>query len=59
MTDIVFGIDRELDKFCPVCGRPIYQGDGGCPKLHKIRPPKIKKYSGKSNSVNKYNDYKD
>ena len=58
MSDIVFGIDRELDAFCPICGLPLLL-DGKCKKYHKVRAPRIKKYSGNSNSVNKYNDYKD
>ena len=55
---IVFGIDRELDKFCPTCGLPIYKGDNGCKKYHIKKSPKKGRFSGKSNSVNKYNDYK-
>jgi hypothetical protein len=52
-----FGADKEFDKWCPVCGRPVYKGDGGCPKLHKIRPPRIKKYSGPSKSEHAFGKY--
>jgi uncharacterized OB-fold protein len=54
---IEFGKPKILESYCPKCGRPIYEGDKGCPKLHKIRPPKIKRYSGKSKSEHKFNNY--
>ena len=57
MTKTNFGQDKTFERFCPVCGMAIYEGDGGCPKLHKIRPPKIKKYSGKSKSEHAFGKY--
>jgi hypothetical protein len=54
---IKFGEKEEFVGFCPVCGLPLL-ADGKCKKYHKIRAERIKRYSGKSNSVNKFNDYK-
>jgi hypothetical protein len=58
MSDIVFGVDSEMDKFCPICGLPIYKGDNGCRRYHPFKNKKRGRFSGKSNSPNKYNDYR-
>lgn len=52
-----FGQPEEFVGFCNVCGLPLL-ADGECKKYHKVKNPRRKRYSGKSNSVNKYNDYK-
>jgi predicted amidophosphoribosyltransferase len=59
MSDIVFGIDRELDHFCPRCGMALTKADASCLRCYNKKPKRqtIKKYSGKSNSVNKFNNY--
>lgn len=49
------------DKFC-WCGLPLYKiGDKELCQKHLDKPKpdrnKISKYSGKSNSVNKFNNY--
>jgi len=58
MNKIEFGKDRPFKEFCPRCGRPIYEGDKGCPVYHSL--PKVKrdkKLHGKSKSVNRWNNY--
>lgn len=58
MKELIFGQDKVFEKFCSVCGLAIYEGDGDCSKYHKaVKKEKQKRYSGKSNSVNKYNEY--
>ncbi len=57
MSDIVFGIDREMDQFCPVCGLIIYKGDKGCRKYHIKKAPKRGRFSGKSQTP--YGKYED
>ena len=56
MVSLVFG-KQEIEGFCPKCGLPLKLGV--CIKVHKIKNPKRKNpdFSGKSNSVNKYNEY--
>jgi len=60
MSDIVFGIDRELDSFCPRCGMALTKSDSTCLRCYDKKPKRqrIKKYSGRSRSENRYNDYK-
>lgn len=60
MKELIFGRGKLFDKHCPVCGLAIYEGDNGCRKYHKsaVKKEKQKRYSGKSKSVNKWNDYK-
>lgn len=58
MKELIFGQDKAFLKHCPICGRAIYEGDGGCPRYHKIKKaPKRGRFSGESKSVNKYNNY--
>lgn len=54
---MIFGQKEVFNGFCPICGLPLLP-DGKCKKYHKIRPPRIKKYSGKSKSEFAFNDYK-
>lgn len=60
---IEFGKNKPLERYCPICGLPVYEGlvyewGNGCPKLHKIKAPKRdKKLHGKSKSVNRYYNY--
>ena len=49
--------NKEFKDFCLVCGLPIYEGDKGCKRYHKIKNPKRKRYSGKSKSENRFNNY--
>ena len=51
----VFGQDKVFEGYCPVCGLPLEEGV--CRKTHKIRPKRIKKYSGKSKTP--YGGYED
>jgi len=53
---IEFGKD-EFYGFCKVCGLPLL-ADGHCKRYHIKKAPKRKRYSGKSNSEFKYNEYK-
>ncbi len=54
---IEFGKDKEFKEFCPKCGRAIYEGDKGCPVYHFKKAPKRGRFSGRSRSPNKFNDY--
>ncbi len=57
-NSLIFGQEKEMKGFCPICGLPIYD-DKGCPKYHKIKKaPKRGRFSGPSKSVNKWNDYR-
>jgi len=53
---IKFGQDKVFTKFCPLCGLALYD-DNACPKYHKVKKVAQKKYSGRSKSVNKFNNY--
>ncbi len=54
---IEFGKDKIFDKWCPLCGLPIYEGDKGCKKYHIKKLPKRGRFSGKSKSGNKFDGY--
>ena len=54
---IEFGKKDEFVGFCEVCGLPLLL-DGKCKKYHTKKNPRRKRFSGKSNSEFKYNDYK-
>jgi len=56
---IEFG-EQPFKGHCPICGLPLLI-DGKCQKYHKIgsKTPKRGRFSGKSKSVNKYNEYND
>jgi hypothetical protein len=41
---------------CTLCGQQLL-ADGCCPRYHIKKSPKRGRFSGKSKSVNKYNDY--
>jgi len=51
------GQKEEFVGFCPICGLPLL-ADGNCKKYHIKKLPKRGRYSGKSKSENRYNDYK-
>jgi len=58
---IEFG-EQPFKGYC-WCGLELL-ADGGCPKYHKkVKPKKERRinpdFSGKSKSVNKYNEYND
>lgn len=54
---LIFGNSPVFVGFCPICGLPLL-ADGSCKKYHKsVKKQKQKRYSGKSNSVNKFNEY--
>ena len=44
---LVFGQDKVFKNFCPRCGLALFD-DGGCPKYHKIKNEKRRKFSGRS-----------
>lgn len=52
---IKFGSDN-FKGFCPDCGLPLGL-DSKCKRNHKTHPPKGKRFSGKSESDNAFNDY--
>jgi len=54
---IEFGQKKVFKEFCPTCGLPIYEGDKGCRKYHFKKAPKRGRFSGRSKSPNKFNDY--
>ena len=48
---------KELKEFCPCCGLPIYEGDRGCPRYHKLKLIKRnEKLHGLSKSPNRFNN---
>jgi hypothetical protein len=53
--ELVFGQNKKFEGFCNICGLPLEEGV--CRKTHKIRVGRQKKYSGRSKSVNKFNNY--
>lgn len=53
---LVFGKKEVFNGFCPRCGLPLLD-DGKCRKYHKIKNPKRGRFSGKSKSSNRFNDY--
>jgi hypothetical protein len=54
---MTFGQKEEIKGFCQICGLPLL-ADGSCKKYHIKKAPKRGRFSGKSNSPNKFNDYK-
>jgi hypothetical protein len=58
MRELIFGQGKVFEKFCPVCGLEIYEGDGGCKRYHKsaVKKEKQARTHGKSNSENRWNN---
>lgn len=57
MVGLVFAQKEEFNGFCPICGLALYD-DKGCPKYHKLKKaPKRGRFSGKSVSKNRFNEY--
>jgi hypothetical protein len=55
-NNINFG-EQPFVGWCQICGLPLL-ADGSCKKYHIKKALKRGRFSGKSNSPNKFNDYK-
>lgn len=55
--NLIIGQGIPPTEPCPICGIPL-QLNGKCKRIHKPKTGKVGRFSGRSKSVNKYNDYK-
>lgn len=54
---LIIGMGKPETDPCLICGMPL-QLNGKCKRIHKPKTGKVGRFSGRSKSVNKYNDYK-
>jgi len=53
---LTFAPKKVFTHFCPDCGMALAEGEE-CQRRHKEKTQRIGRYSGKSDSPNRYNNY--